>query len=766
MSLKFIVTLLALGLSTKTLASHKGCGHPHGAKRLELYGKINFNFSIRTSKPDAVRPLFNLGFVLAAGYNQPEARRAFRDALREDNLCAMCWWGVAYARGPFQNKFALPPPQSELFDPLIDSSTYYTNVDYEVALNATKIAADLVGLVSWREADSTIMKIQADPKSGLMSRLPRCKHAGGRHRMLSTHLTGGDHATTSDSSGSNSPAPPSNQNSSTSDGETMAPGPSSSSSSSMDSKSPSIDRERYYIAAMFDRLSASEWYGEKWGAAEALYAENMIEVASCFPNDANALALAAEAYANLSPWDFAEPLGGSTGIPPDGTKQIIRLLQKSLKRDPLNPLALHLMIHVTEELPARNSSNSTDYAAGLGLESAQRLLNMFPTLDHMQHMPSHTFVRVGLWQEAVQSNLYALRASVNASKNCLSTLYADHNVAMLVFAASMAAQYDTAQVYSRVLRELPRFVSDSPFSVVGSQWIAPLLVYVRFGNWTKIALEKPPPGIAGPSLVNSQELQSRVQAALGVVASQSNDDSDVVDDVALDAQVKPSKRPDPMAEKDYYRRQPRDGPDLALATWLYSQFMAVANTKRTNETEQLLNDLKDRLKAVVAGMQDDKEAWGRSPGQGLGVLVPGYKLMGELMLKMVDARLKWIDGKKEDALEVLKSAVELEDQAGYTEPPRIAQQPVRQCLGHVYLKAQEYSKAVQAYSDDLDRYPDNPWSIKGVLTITNELLKLSKKGEGVDLQDVNDRASTLTWYASDNAKKIAAQIQSSCFAFG
>ncbi|GLI63776.1 hypothetical protein VaNZ11_006851 [Volvox africanus] len=765
MSLTSLVTLLAVGLSTKALGSHVGCEHPHGQKRLELYGKIDFTHKIRTSKPDVVQPLFDLGFLLAAGYNQPEARRAFRDALNEDNLCAMCWWGVAYARGPFQNKFAMPPIGTEIKDPDIGSSDYYSSTDFDLALNATKIAADLVGLVPWSEADSTLNQIQSSPEKGLMSMLPTCNAPAGRRRqMLLTHLAPGNGAAPHlvDANppvyGSHSPASPTPYG-----GTTSSPRPPFAKSEAPPNvdTTPSaklllINRERYYIAAMFDRLSSLEWYGKNWEAAERRYAENMIEVANCFPDDANALALAAEALANLSPWDFAGPAGaGTKGSLPENTKKIITLLQSALQRDPKNPLALHLMIHVTEELPARKSANKTDYAAGLGLESALQLLGMFPTLDHMQHMPSHTFVRVGLWKEAVESNVLSLRASVHASANCLSTLYADHNVAMLVFAASMGAQYEKAQVYARVLRELPRFISDSQFSVVGSQWTAPLLVYVRFANWTKVAVEKPPPVDASSWLSRLQALPGKLQAALGVKAPSSNDGDDVFDDVTLDAKVKPAKRPDAMTDNDYYRRKPRDGPEFAMATWLYAQFMAVASATFKTETEKLslLEDVKTSLKSVVDNMLDDAK-WGKGPGPGLGVLVPGYKLMADVMLKMADARLKWVTGKKEEALTDLKACVELEDKAGYTEPPRLAQQPVRQCLGHLYFKAQQYKEASQVYIEDLNRYPGNPWSLKGLwMSIRNSELK--------DVAEILPLANS----ALEAAQSNVDQLPSSCPAF-
>jgi hypothetical protein len=113
-------------------------------------------------------------------------------------------------------------------------------------------------------------------------------------------------------------------------------------------------------------------------------------------------------------------------------------------------------------------------------------------MDHLTHMASHSFVRVGRWQDALQvgtecpaatsgarppqqgshcpahapypsdafilaqSNVLALRAGSMGSHACLAGTYPDHDTAMAVFAASSAADLPHADVYARVMRELPR----------------------------------------------------------------------------------------------------------------------------------------------------------------------------------------------------------------------------------------------------------------------------------------------------------------------
>jgi tetratricopeptide (TPR) repeat protein len=46
---------------------------------------------------------FDQGLRLIYGFNHAEAERAFREAIRLDPNCGICWWGVAYVLGPNYN---------------------------------------------------------------------------------------------------------------------------------------------------------------------------------------------------------------------------------------------------------------------------------------------------------------------------------------------------------------------------------------------------------------------------------------------------------------------------------------------------------------------------------------------------------------------------------------------------------------------------------------------------------------------------------------
>ena len=65
---------------------------------LGAYGR-----KVTTSSPAAQR-WFDRGLNWIYSFNQEEAARCFRRASEADPDCAMAWWGLAYALGPYYNR--------------------------------------------------------------------------------------------------------------------------------------------------------------------------------------------------------------------------------------------------------------------------------------------------------------------------------------------------------------------------------------------------------------------------------------------------------------------------------------------------------------------------------------------------------------------------------------------------------------------------------------------------------------------------------------
>ena len=65
-----------------------------------LYDNLgNLHYAITTASPVA-QQYFDQGLRLTYGFNHDEAVKSFREGIRHDSTCAMCYWGVAYALGP------------------------------------------------------------------------------------------------------------------------------------------------------------------------------------------------------------------------------------------------------------------------------------------------------------------------------------------------------------------------------------------------------------------------------------------------------------------------------------------------------------------------------------------------------------------------------------------------------------------------------------------------------------------------------------------
>jgi tetratricopeptide (TPR) repeat protein len=84
---------------------YMGTADKPGAPLFEGLGTFHHKISTRNK---LTQSYFDQGIKLTFGFNHAEAMRSFREAIRLDPHCAMCWWGWANALGPNIN---LPMPE-------------------------------------------------------------------------------------------------------------------------------------------------------------------------------------------------------------------------------------------------------------------------------------------------------------------------------------------------------------------------------------------------------------------------------------------------------------------------------------------------------------------------------------------------------------------------------------------------------------------------------------------------------------------------------
>lgn len=222
------------------------------------------------------------------------------------------------------------------------------------------------------------------------------------------------------------------------------------------------------------------------------YANAMREVYKQYPTDPDVATLFAEALMDTTPWDYWDEQGNPK---PEGT-EIMAVLDATLKRHPNHAGANHLYIHAVEkERPA------------LGVASADRLMQLVPGAGHLVHMPSHIYIRVGRYHDAVVSNQQGIVADDAYAATChaqgLYPLgYMPHNHHFLWFAALMTGQskvatqaaLKTAEVDPKFMRQPDLAGSLQHYSTI------PLFTYVRFSQWDKIlATPAPEPDLKYPN---------------------------------------------------------------------------------------------------------------------------------------------------------------------------------------------------------------------------------------------------------------------------
>jgi tetratricopeptide (TPR) repeat protein len=117
--------------------------------------------------------------------------------------------------------------------------------------------------------------------------------------------------------------------------------------------------------------------------------------------------------------------------------------------------------------------------------------------------------------------------------------------------------------------------------------------------------------------------------------------------------------------------------------------------------------------------------------------------------KFVTGEVLYREGKTDEAFASWREAVRREDGLKYAEPPDWII-PVRHALGAALLQSGRYSEAERVYRDDLERHPENGWSLFG---LTRSLELQGKTGEASRLRTRFDRA----WADAD------VRLSSSCF---
>lgn len=172
------------------------------------------------------------------------------------------------------------------------------------------------------------------------------------------------------------------------------------------------------------------------------YSDWMGRIFTKYPDDVNAGAFYALSLITLQ---------GKKADQDANRKQAIDILDKLMAVAPDNPGVLHYLIHAAD----------TPELAPEGLEAARRYAKLAPDSSHALHMPSHIFVRLGLWQEAIDSNIAAEAAAAQATQaGKADATYQFHAMDFLNYAYLQSGQAAKAQAILGQLKSVPGATAD------------------------------------------------------------------------------------------------------------------------------------------------------------------------------------------------------------------------------------------------------------------------------------------------------------------
>jgi tetratricopeptide (TPR) repeat protein len=267
-------------------------------------------------------------------------------------------------------------------------------------------------------------------------------------------------------------------------------------------------REQAYIRALQSRYSSDPAAARP--PLDSAWARAIGEVARRYPKDDDAATLHAEALMDLRPWNYWNNAGKPRA---PSTLETVAILERVVKRRLDHPGACHFYIHAIE---------ASTFAAR-AVPCAERLGSLVPGAGHLVHMPTHIYMRLGRWDEAVEDNTHAAHVDSEylAARHPTGVYpigYVPHNYHVMWEALNMlgrsrealaAARTITEKVPADVVRAVPPFEYFSP---------AVLFTLARFSRWDDILGEPAPPPDLRYTLGTWHYVRGLAQAAKGDLA--------------------------------------------------------------------------------------------------------------------------------------------------------------------------------------------------------------------------------------------------------
>lgn len=221
-------------------------------------------------------------------------------------------------------------------------------------------------------------------------------------------------------------------------------------------------RERAYIAAVELLYKDASTVDQR--SRTLAYEKAMNAIADEYPNDSEARIF------------YALSLD-QTNLPDDKTyKNLLAaadILEKEFESQPDHPGIAHYIIH-SYDVPA---------LAPRAVGAARRYAKIAPDAPHALHMPSHTFTRIGSWQESIDTNL----ASAAAAKKDNAASEELHALDYQVYAYLQTGQDAAAK---NVLMQAPTIAERIESDSAGNAASSPAGYFAAAAIGARYALER------------------------------------------------------------------------------------------------------------------------------------------------------------------------------------------------------------------------------------------------------------------------------------
>jgi tetratricopeptide (TPR) repeat protein len=226
-------------------------------------------------------------------------------------------------------------------------------------------------------------------------------------------------------------------------------------------------REAAYIGALhsfFDGFTEKDFQ-----IYAARYADAMARVAAAYPSDLEAQVFYALALINS---------GQREDLALANEKAAVAILYPLFRTHPNHPGIAHYIIHACD-----NPGMAQE-----GIEAAVRYAAIAPAAPHALHMPSHIFMRLGLWQDDIRSNLASKAASEDPAVRvgAESRLHAMDFLEYAYLQGGQVSQAGAIAAEAKTVRQSdvdPRY--PNYYSIVEARY--PVLLAIETQDWTTAA---------------------------------------------------------------------------------------------------------------------------------------------------------------------------------------------------------------------------------------------------------------------------------------